>query len=552
MTFLAATVPPSIIGPVLDKFDDYVDDAFFNALSSVPFECSAERMERARLKVSLPAPFGCSLFRAADQGKAAWLSSVAACLSDPLLFRLRGGLAKYIDPAWSGLVEALGGTASNLWSQISPLLPSTAAAFLDGSVFSPVNDGNFKVKISKVALKLLSRVRVERFLALTSVNSLSSSSNLTVSDVLRANSMTFASRLFTSSMKVDTPFVLTNDQYSAWCRSFLGLPPAATVGNSSEQKGFDYPVQRCLAGNHRSATPFLDFDGAHAAAHCPAAKAGRLKKHNYLVRVLARAAKEAGLRVNVEPDTHGLLLGEFPKSECRRIFPKHSSKRYRDKFNEVLNAIDLIASAACEMNDAEKHRYVQARIDDLPSVAREDATGLRIDVAIENEETGETKWVDVTVVHTGADSYQERELKAVGKRQIALQISTSLSLPVPDPLKLNPSPTLVQRETAKVEKYSRLLLIAKKQAAEKKRKQIPTFSTFAVSDYGELSPVAMDLQDWLVNQYRIKCELAGKRADGRRPMDLVRDFRWRLRLGIQLALASGCGEMLNRAGAAWG
>ena len=46
-----------------------------------------------------------------------------------------------------------------------------------------------------------------------------------------------------------------------------------------------------------------------------------MKKHNFLIliRVLARAAKQAGLRVNVEPDTHGLLLGEFSKSECRRI-----------------------------------------------------------------------------------------------------------------------------------------------------------------------------------------------------------------------------------------
>jgi hypothetical protein len=274
-----------------------------------------------------------------------------------------------------------------------------------------------------------------------------------------------------------------------------------------------------------------------------------LKKHNYLARVIARAAKEAGLRVNVEPDTHGLLLGEFSKSECRRIFPKATSKKYRDKFNEVINAIELVASPACGMDQAAKHAYVQARIDALPAVKRDDATGLRIDVAMENEETGEARWIDVTVVHTGAESYQDKELKAIVSRQITSQLSSKLS--VPDPLKADPSPTLVERTTAKNEKYARLLLVAKKQALEKKRKQAPTFSTFAVSDYGELAPVAADLQEWLVHQFRLNCERGGKRADGCKTLDLVRDFRHRLRIGIQLAVAAGCGEMLCRAGQAW-
>jgi hypothetical protein len=275
-----------------------------------------------------------------------------------------------------------------------------------------------------------------------------------------------------------------------------------------------------------------------------------MKKHNFIIRVLARAAKEAGLRVSVEPDTHGLLLGDFSKSACRRIFPKYVSKQYKDKFNEVMNAIDLVASPACAMDEAAKHAYVQARIDQLPAAKRDDHVGLRIDLAVENEETGEAKWVDVTVVHTGCESYQDKEIKAVTARQIAAKLTDNLSLP--DPMKADPSPMLVERTSAKNSKYSNLLLVAKKQALEKKRKQAPTFFTFAMSDYGETAPVAVEFQEWLVSQYRTKCEREGRRADGCKTVDLVYDFRHRLCIGIQLAVAAGCGEMLRRAGQAWG
>ena len=93
--------------------------------------------------------------------------------------------------------------------------------------------------------------------------------------------------------------------------------------------------------------------------------------------------------------------------------------------------------------------------------------------------------------------------------------------------------------------------MAKKQTKEKKRRQVPVFSTFAMSDYGELAPAALELQEWLVSQFRAKCEATPKRDDGLKPLDLVRDYRFRLQLGVQLALAAGFGEMCYRAGKPW-
>jgi hypothetical protein len=98
-----------------------------------------------------------------------------------------------------------------------------------------------------------------------------------------------------------------------------------------------------------------------------------------------QAALEAGLAVRVEPDTHNLLLGEFSKADCRRIFPKA--------------ALEVISSPACTISAEEKTVYVQARIDALPVLKKHELKGLRIDAAIENPITGETKWTDVSVAH---------------------------------------------------------------------------------------------------------------------------------------------------------
>ena len=91
------------------------------------------------------------------------------------------------------------------------------------------------------------------------------------------------------------------------------------------------------------------------------------------------------------------------------------------------------------MSQAEKNAYVQARVDDMPSVDKYDKTGLRIDIAIENEDSGETKWVDVTVAHTGAESYLKKELHALKNRQIASQLADNLD--ILDPLKADPNPS---------------------------------------------------------------------------------------------------------------
>jgi hypothetical protein len=216
----------------------------------------------------------------------------------------------------------------------------------------------------------------------------------------------------------------------------------------------------------------------------------------------------------------------------------------------VLNALEIISSPACTISAEEKAAYVQVRIDQLPLLKKHELKGLRIDAAIENPFSGETKWTDVSVMHTSAPSYADAELKAVGEKINASNIAATFELP--DYLKAKPSPSLLKREAEKKFKYSRLITVAQKQTKEKKRLQCPTFSSFIVSDFGDLSPAALELQEWIVAAFAKKCERDGARTDGCNNADLIRAFRQKFKLNVQLAIASGLGGMLLTAGQPFG
>ena len=115
-----------------------------------------------------------------------------------------------------------------------------------------------------------------------------------------------------------------------------------------------------------------------------------------------------------------------------------------------------------------------------------------------------------------------------------------------------PRHALLKREAEKNHKYSRLITVAQKQTKDKKRLHCPSFNSFIVSDYGDVSPAAIDLQEWLVTAYAKKCEREGARADGCNSTDMIRAFSQRFKLNVQLATASGLGGMLLTAGQPFG
>jgi hypothetical protein len=140
---------------------------------------------------------------------------------------------------------------------------------------------------------------------------------------------------------------------------------------------------------------------------------------------------------------------------------------------------------------------------------------------------------------------KERQMKKKKKKKTKKKkcLQYCCYLPGSDYLRAKPSPSLLKREAEKNLKYSRLITVAQKQAKEKKRLQCPTFNSFIVSDFGDLSPAAIELQEWLVAAYAKKCEREGARADGCNKADM---------LNVQLAVASGLGGMLLTAGQPFG
>jgi hypothetical protein len=543
LSFLSSTVPPEISLPFLKIFDVEVENTFFSVISPSDNCCSAERFDRARLKASLPSPHGCGLFKAVDQARIAWWTSVATCMQDALLFKLRSGLSRFAEFAWQSVIALHGGVGSKYWSQVKHLYPDSAIGLLNGTLYSPLHP--HIPKINQIALRTVSKIKLETFKKLHAVSLLSDT--LTASDIIQASTRSFSGSVFSEPIRqADADF--NPARYIHFTRFFLGLPPAITIGGSQMQVEFDYPVQRCLA-THGGSSSYLDSAANHASSKCPATFQARQQKHQALERVIVTAAQQAGLTARVEPDTHSLLLGEFSKVDCRRVFPKAASKAYKVAFDAVSKAVDLTSSIHCTLSTEEKQTLIQSKIDLLP-LHQGKASGLRIDVSLENTETGELKWIDTSAVHTTCLTYQATELKAVTKRNLSSALAEDHV--IADVLVHEPSPTLLSREVFKREKYSRLVMVAAKQHADGKRASLPSFSPFIVSDLGELSPSATDLQEWIVEQYRVKLKKQGRRDDGCSASDLVRKFRHKFKLGIQMAIASGLGAMIHSAGQPWG
>jgi hypothetical protein len=497
---------------------------------------------RAYFKLSLPQPHGCALFRVVDQAPSAWLLSIAACLSDQSLFDLRDGLAKYVPFAYQKLQEGLGGKESEYWQGVQHLLPESPEDFLSGTLYGP--DIPLKAGTSRLIMRNVGKSKVDLFQKITGPDRFSTSLN--ISDIIAASSISEATRIFSEPFhSAKLPFNISHQEYIAWTRFFLGLPPPITIGGAEEVVTLDYKAQRCQSDHGVHVPPYLDANADHASSNCPSTYLARNKKHALFVRVLVKAAQDAGLKTRCEPDSHTLLLGEFSKPDCRRLFPRRPSKQYKVAFEKMVRVSAEVNAPECKLSMEEKSNLLRKALDEVPPLPSTDTTGLRIDIAIENPATGETKWVDVTGVHTTSTSYQDAELPAVLSRRDA--VVKARRARTKEPLALDPSPTILQREKSKMEKYSRLMLLARKQTEEGKRRIMPTFHPVVCSDFGELGPAAIQLQEWIVGAYRRRIA-NDPRTNGISDEQMTKDFRNGIKTGMQFAVAAGLGAMILAAG----
>ncbi len=111
------------------------------------------------------------------------------------------------------------------------------------------------------------------------------------------------------------------------------------------------------------------------------------------------------------------------------------------------------------------------------------------------------------------------------------------------------SPALGRREREKREKYSRLLMLAKRQTAKGKRADRPDFKPMVFSTNGDVAPGAEALLEWIAGKYCALMAASPPRLDGCAPKTLTRAFRRESRHTIMCHLAAGQGEMIAWAGA---
>ena len=539
-SYLSVTVPPQYIMTSVRDFDSEVSDVFFRVISphTELLKGTDARMVRARLKASLPAPNGCGLFATSDQCAVGWWASVQACLTlDPDLFSLKDGLSRFVPPAWTLLTKALGGVESVFWLQLSHLFPAAEQGLLDGSRF--VFGVSCEQKVTKAVLKVISRKKMTEFSDLTSRENVGF--NFTRADYVLTGARSPSGYLFAETYKYKTNNVFNKDTYINFVRFYLGLPPIPKQ-QPKDLLSFDYPVSECLShpGRH------MDAAACHASACTSAAKA-KQHKHTRLVGAIMSAATEAGLESAREPDTYSLLKEAFSRADCRRVFPKGSSQTYKKAFRTLQDFIDQCRHPSCKIPSDQQQLIKQKLIDALPTLDKSDTHGLRVDIRLYDPKTDEEKWIDVTSVNTAADSYVDLEMRHTMDKLASLKLACEVKVPN---LPMRPSPTLVARERIKIDKYSRLISVADKQFFDHERKTKPTFVPFAMSTAGELGPEAYSLQEWLVEKYRLQRKAEKNRPDGQTTRDLVLDFRRRLRMSLQFAMAAGMGQLIAEAGCA--
>ena len=76
----------------------------------------------------------------------------------------------------------------------------------------------------------------------------------------------------------------------------------------------------------------------------------------------------------------------------------------------------------------------------------------------------------------------------------------------------------------------------------------PLVLPVVLTTHGEFCPGAIELQEWLVEKYRLRLLLEGPREDGEEPEDLTACFRRELRASLLVAMIQGTSAILNAAG----
>ena len=131
------------------------------------------------------------------------------------------------------------------------------------------------------------------------------------------------------------------EDFIAWTRVFLQLPPLIRLGNAARVDTFDYAMETCLGAHAQGSDAKSDLYGSHDNGNCAPTAFGKHTGHTLLKWVLNRFANNVpGVHCVVEPKTHQVLNNQFTKEQCQRLFPKAPSQARIKQIQELVDELD--------------------------------------------------------------------------------------------------------------------------------------------------------------------------------------------------------------------
>ena len=546
LSWIARVVPPKFTLGAAKRYDQHVQACLLKILSPQnrpdPPECSKDRLERALEKATLPPKHqGLGLATLSSTTAIQWWFSVAGALKDKWFTRHSQAFSKFSSEAYDSILQCLGSNLSTQAINEGLLLPTSHRGLLSGFY---QNQAKLKGKMS-MSLKLTHLTQDHAkwsWLQRCDPSQITETGTLTRSDVIISNSRSYAGLAITAELS-DPKNRVDNDDFIAWVRYWLNLPQLPLAGNAQQVEGSDTHLETCQAVHTDASRTFnLDIAGNHIQS-CPAAKQGMQLRHSLLKHALMSHATEAGLIVSHEPATRSLLLGQFSKEICNKLFPKNHSKTYRECFDQVFKAIEQAATSQTEHQRMRANEDLQAAVCKLES--NRDGRGIRLDLSLKNPITSEEEWIDTTVIHSTADSYITKEFKHAQQMTLSRNFNQAGHH---DVTQNSISPAVSLAHKGKLQRYSALMKLASHQHRLGKRSTMPLLTPFVVSDVGEMNEEAIALQQRITAAYKRKLMQEGPRPDGQTINHLTSLFRAKLRVALQMAIVKGLGAMLRSGG----
>ena len=230
-----------------------------------------------------------------------------------------------------------------------------------------------------------------------------------------------------------------------------------------------------------------------------------------------------------------LLLDEFTAEECSVMFYTNPTAEFAQRTHELLEALKAVNSLPQDERPARLAELRGSLRELMDSV--KGGHSVRPDGTILHPASQETVWFDTAGTHTTCKSHLVTEHKHTLSRRAAGRDGARMA-----------SARLLEEHRIKLDRYALLAAIAQRQLLDGMRPVAPLVLPVVVSTHGEFCPGAVELQEWLVEKYRLRLLLEGPRDDGEALEDLTACFRRELRASLLIAMIRGTSASLNAAG----